>query len=114
MMSLLNCQDLSQVNHADIEIEYAYASDLMSDILASAFPGALLLTGLSNNQAIRTCQISGICAIVFVRNKKPDDNTIKLAQECELPSFITELSMFDASGILFSNGIKGIPKKKKS
>lgn len=94
------------------KIKFAYASDLMSDILVNPKPGALILTGLANTQSVRTCKIAGACAIIFVRNKKPTDETIKLAQKYNIPFFTTDLSMFDACGILHSHGVKGILSHK--
>lgn len=108
----LKCQIISQNPELGIDIDFAYASDLMSDVLLLAKPGALLLTGLANNQTIRTCKIAASSAIIFVRGKKPPDAAVKLAAEYKIPILSTELSMFDACGILFSNGIKGIPIKK--
>lgn len=109
---LLNAQILTEYDNINIDIKFAKASDLMSDVLAFAEPGALLLTGLTNNQVIRTCEIAGICAVVFVRGKNPTSETIKLAQECQIPLLSTSLTMFEACGILFSNGISGVFKKK--
>ncbi len=108
----LKCQIISQNADLDINIDFAHASDLMSDVLLLARPGALLLTGLVNNQTIRTGKIAASSAIIFVRGKKPPDAAVKLAAEYKIPILATELSMFDACGILFSNGIKGIPIKK--
>ncbi len=109
---LLNCRTLSDTIDQSLEIKHIYASDLMSDILVSPNPGALLLSGLVNNQVIRTSKIARINAIVFVRNKKPSKDTIKLSDEYQIPLFITELSMFDACGILYSRGLKSALKKK--
>ena len=103
----LVCPTCSQeIEH--IDIEYAYASDLMSDILVAVKPGAILLTGLTNNQVIRTGKVALCGAIVFVRRKKPNGETIKLAQQYQIPVLTTDLSMFDACGILYSCGLKGV------
>ena len=93
-------------------VEFAYASDLMSDILVIPSPGALLVTGLVNYQVIRTSKIAGIYPIVFVRGKKPDEGILDLSAKYKIPVLITELSMFETCGILFSNGIKAVKKKK--
>lgn len=106
---LLGCRIISRDFDPNISIQFAYASDLMSDVLVFPKPGALLLTGLTNNQAIRTCKIAASCAIVFVRNKNPNDDTINLAAEYRIPLLVTDLPMFDACGILFANGLKGVP-----
>ena len=108
---LLQAEFLAKHDDQGIDIEFAKASDLMSDVLAFSQPGALLLTGLTNNQVIRTCEIAGICAVVFVRGKNPSAETIQLAQTCNIPILSTQLSMFEACGILFSNGMLGISNK---
>ena len=110
----LNCQLIFPADEADadIDIQFAYASDLMSDILVSVKPGAILLTGLTNYQVIRTGKVAASSAIVFVRGKKPSGEIIKLAEQYEIPILATELSMFDACGILFSRGMKGVSAKR--
>ena len=54
-----------------IDIECAYGADLMSDVLAFARPGSLLLTGLTNIQIVRTAQMLDLPSVVFIRGKKP-------------------------------------------
>jgi hypothetical protein len=94
------------------DIQYAYASDLMSDVLLFPVPGALLLTGLTNSQVVKTCKVAAGCGIVFVRAKVPPESTVALAAQYEIPLIATNLSMFDACGLLYSRGMKGIPRGK--
>ncbi|NIM13057.1 MAG: transcriptional regulator [Candidatus Aminicenantes bacterium] len=118
MQKFLNCRhcswdaDADPDRYGDIDIEFVHASDLMSDVLRSARAGALLLTGQTNNQTIRTAKIAGISAVVFVRAKIPAASTFELAQQYKIPILTSELSMFDACGILYANGIKGVLCKK--
>jgi len=88
----------------------------MSDVLAFSEPcsvaDTILVTGLTNKQVVRTCEIAGVCAIVFVRGKNPPADTIKLAQNSKIPILVTKLKMFEACGTLYSNGIKGASSKK--
>jgi predicted transcriptional regulator len=104
---LINAEILNSDIGQDIDVKFAKASDLMSDVLAFSEPGALLLTGLTNTQVIRTCEIAGVCAIVFVRGKNPLEETIKLAKDSKIPILATKLSMFDACGILYRHGLRG-------
>lgn len=107
----LKCQLISAVDFdPDIDIQFAYASDLMSDILVAVKPGALLLTGLTHNQVIRTSKVAATSAVVFVRDKKPNADTIELANRYNIPLLATKVSMFDACGILFANGVKGVSR----
>ncbi len=88
-----------------IEIEYAYGADLMSDVLAFARPGSLLLTGLTNVQIIRTAQMLDIPAVVFVRGKRPQEGAVKLAAQLEMPVILCHNSMFETCGILYREGV---------
>ena len=89
------------------EIGMVSASDLMSDVLAFTKAGSLLLTGLANPQVIRTAEMVDICAICFVRGKKPEEDTIELAKEKEIPLLVTSLPMYEACGRLYKSGLAG-------
>ena len=69
--------------------------------------GALLLTGLTNTQVIRTSEMADIVAICFVRGKKPPKETTELAAQSRLPLLATRLPMFEACGRLYRHGMKG-------
>jgi len=64
----------------DKEIILCGASDLMSDVLVRPTNGILLMTGLASVQAVRTAQIAGVLAVVFVRNKRPGAEVIEAAK----------------------------------
>ncbi len=87
------------------EIEVASACDLMSDVLAFARPGALLLTGLTNPQVVRTAEVAELAAICFVRGKEPEPETVRLAVEKGIPVLGTRLAMFEACGRLHARGL---------
>jgi hypothetical protein len=109
--TFLECQSVSPGAldpDSAIDIQCAYASDLMSDILVKVKPGSLLLTGLTNNQVVRTGKVAAVGAIIFVRGKKPNADTVKLAEQYNIPLLTTDISMFDACGMLFAQGIKGV------
>jgi hypothetical protein len=84
-----------------IMIEGVGAADLMSDVLALSQPGMLLLTGLVSTQVIRTAIVVDLCAVVFVRGKKPGDAVVSLAREAGIPVLGTSLTMFEAAGLLY-------------
>ena len=89
------------------EVYSCRASDLMSDVLSFQGVGSLLLTGLTNPQAIRTAGVADIAAICFVRGKWPETETIRLAEEQGLPLLVTPLMMFEACGRLYAKGLRG-------
>lgn len=95
-----------------MDINMACAGDLMSDILAFTKPCSLLLTGLMNPQVIRTVEVADIKAICFVRGKKPDEATIRLAKSKGIPLLATDLPMFESCGLLYKNGLIGCSEYK--
>lgn len=90
------------------DVEYAFASDLMSDVLTVKCEKLVLITGLANIQTVRTAEMSDIQVIFFVRNKRVTDDMIRLAQEncIVLAEFPT--SMFRISGLMHGLGIKAV------
>lgn len=91
------------------EAEFVYAADLMSDVLAFAQPGTLLLTGLTNIQIIRTAQMLDLPAVLFVRGKHPQEEMIRLASQVGLPLLVSDKSMYETSGIIFQAGLSPCP-----
>jgi predicted transcriptional regulator len=95
----------------DMEVKTAFGADLMSDVLAFAKAGSILLTGLTNAQVIRTADILDIAAIVLVRGKKPTAETIGLAKELHIPILTTKFILFETAGRLYAKGMVGCVEK---
>lgn len=105
IVNLINGELLTQEDTYKKDITGAMGADLMSDVLASIKPEAALLTGLCNPQVVRTALIADIRAIIFVRGKNPDRDTIRIANEENIPLITTTFGMFEACGILHKAGI---------
>jgi len=89
-------------------IEYAFASDLMSDVLTVEKDNLLLITGLANLQAVRTAEMSDISFIIFARNKKISSNIIALAEETGIMLIESPYSVFRISGELYKAGVNPV------
>ena len=79
---------------------------MMSDVLAYVKDQAVLLTGLVNSQVIRTAEMMDMRCIVFVRSKMPNEEMIRLAKESGIVLLATSKRMYEACGILYTNGLK--------
>jgi predicted transcriptional regulator len=113
IMNILNAEILACKNSLDLEVNAVKASDLMSDVLTMSDSGVLLLTGLTNVQAVRTAEIAELSAIIFVRGKKPEKETIELAERKNIPLLATQLPLYESCGLLFQNGLPGtLPSEK--
>ena len=91
----------------DINIHTACGSDMMSDALAYVKEQSMLLTGLVNQQTVRTADMLDMRCIVFVRGKQPSDDMIALAKERGIVLLSTHYRMFTACGRLYSAGLGG-------
>lgn len=88
------------------EVEYAFASDLMSDVLTVNCDNLLLITGLANMQTIRTAEMSDAACILLVRNKSASSEMKELAEETGIPIICCKSTMFKAAGELYRAGLK--------
>ncbi|HOG11436.1 MAG: DRTGG domain-containing protein [Smithellaceae bacterium] len=108
---ILDAEIIVGEDSLDLEVQTAFGADLMSDVLAFAKAGSLLLTGLTNTQVIRTANVLDIAAIILVRGKKPSSETITLASELKIPILATKYILFETAGRLYMKGIVGcLPK----
>lgn len=108
IMELTDCEVLCGDLCKDYKFNLAFGSDLMSDVLAYVEEDTLLITGLTNAQVVRTAEMLDLKTILFVRGKIPSKEVIELASENDIVLIMTKHSMYTASGILYSNGLKGI------
>ncbi len=92
----------------NVEIERGFSSDLMSDVLTLDTNNMLLITGMTNLQAIRTADMADVNCILFVRNKRATPEMIELANELGIIMLESPLSMFRISGMLYCDGLNPV------
>jgi predicted transcriptional regulator len=96
VLALLEAELLTPACPLETAFQKVFASDLMSDVLTSAEPGSLLLTGLSNTHVVRTCSVADLAAVVFVQGKRPAAEVVDQALSENLPLIVTRMSMLEA------------------
>jgi predicted transcriptional regulator len=108
---LLEAEVLYGEEQLDKEVKTAFVADLMSDVLAFATAGSLLITGLTNPQVLRTADVIDIAAIIMGRGKRPSPESIQLAEMLNIPILTTKYILFEIAGRLYLKGIKGCIEK---
>lgn len=96
----------------EIEVDHCFSADLMSDVLGRTHANGILITGITNPHAVRTADIADIKAVCVVRGKRPEAETVALAKQKDIPLFITKLTMFEACGILYMSGLRGVAERQ--
>ena len=99
---------LTGEEHLEENVDFAFASELMSDVLTLRITDFLLITGLANLQSVRTAEMSDLKYILYARGKKVTDEMIELANENDMVLISTPYSIFKTSGILYGKGIKPV------
>ena len=107
VIDLLDAKTLSQSIDLNHPVQTVCGSDMMSDVLAFIKKDALLLTGLTNLQTIRTAELLDIVCLIFVRGKTPSDAMLEAAEDAGIYVLATDLTMFEACGILYEAGLRG-------
>jgi len=98
------------------DINYGFCADLMSDALMilnsvkdpRILKESILITGLVTNQSIRTAEMLDVEVVLLVRGKIPSIKVVDLAIDSKVILLGTKLTMFNTSGMLYADGIKGI------
>ena len=107
VLSIIDGKTISKNIDLNREVQMGCGSDLMSDVLAFTHEGTLLMTGLTNPQVVRTTELAGMTAIVFVRGKLPPPETVALAKEKGIPLLASKYTMFETCGRLYQAGLPG-------
>ena len=89
----------------DHEFTSAFASDMMSDVLAYVKDQGVLVTGLVNSQVIRTAMMMDMRCVVFVRSKRPTPEMVELARENHIALLASGSRMYEACGRLYQHGL---------
>jgi predicted transcriptional regulator len=105
VLSIIEGKLISKQADLDLKVQMGCGADLMSDVLAFTHEGTLLMTGLTNPQVVRTAEMAGITAIVFVRGKVPPPDTVTLAEEKGIPLLASKYTMFETCGRLYNAGL---------
>ena len=104
---LLDAEVLCCEEGLDRDVFSACGSDMMSDVLKYVKDQAVLLTGLCNPQVIRTAEMMDMVCIVFVRDKRPNEMMVSMAEDDGIVVMATDKRMYEACGMLYANGLIG-------
>ena len=104
---LLDAEVLCCEENLDNDVFSACGSDMMSDVLMYVKDQAVLLTGLTNPQVIRTAEMMDMVCIVFVRSKRPTEAMISMAEDDGIVMMASNMRMYEACGMLYANGLIG-------
>ena len=89
------------------DVTRGHASDLLSDVLANAPSGGVLVTIQVHMNVIAVALHAGIAAVIFAGGRAPDEPVRARAVEQGIALYTSEDSTFDIVGRLYALGLRG-------
>jgi predicted transcriptional regulator len=99
--------DLKRATKAfDREVSGVYISDMVSDVIANAKAGNLLVTVQIHNNVIAAANLVDICGVVVTQGKQPTEDVEKMAEKAEITIYTTALNRWQVATKLYEAGIR--------
>jgi hypothetical protein len=114
LQELVQTLDLRQLTPAqggerDTDVTRGYASDLLSDVLARAPEGGVLITLQVHLNVIAVASHAGLRAVIFSCGRIPEDDVVDRAVEEGLSLYGSPADTFEIVGRLYQLGVRGVP-----
>ncbi|MBT8042913.1 MAG: hypothetical protein HKP10_03020 [Kiritimatiellales bacterium] len=99
-----------QEEYEDIEIVSGYTSDLLSDVMANADEGSVLVTIQAHKNTIAVSSLAGVAAIIICSNRPVPDDMLAAASSEGIAVFQTAENQFNTSALIAQH-IGGCPAR---
>ena len=81
----------------DCDVQNAYTSDLLSDVMGNAPDDSALITIQAHKNTIAVASLAGINAVILCNNRKPPEDMLPAAEKENIAILSTEMNQFEAS-----------------
>jgi hypothetical protein len=90
-----------------VEVKMGHSSDLLSDVLANAPGGSMLVTIQVHVNVIAVAVHAGLSGVIFASGMVPEERVRQKAVEEGLPLYVSSEPTFDIVGKLYGLGLRG-------
>jgi hypothetical protein len=112
LAAMLQLQNLTpELDISQREVRAGYVSDLLSDVLAHAPQGGVLVTVQVHLNVIAVAVHAELLAVVFALGREPDPAVRARAIEEGIALFVTPRPAWEVVGTLHASGIRGESNK---
>ncbi len=98
----LKLEKHTEFSGEEFDVNWGYASDLLSDVMGRAESGSIWFTIQKHPNIVAVATLKDLTAIILTSNSKPEEETIAKADENGIPIYSTEYSTFEACGIFYN------------
>ena len=98
----LNLKVFSGENLLEIEVTGGYASDLLSDVMGYASEGEIWITLQTHKNVVGVASLKDLSAIILVKGFTPDQDTLVMSENENIPVLGTDMETFEFCGVLYN------------
>lgn len=89
------------------EVTGAYASDLLSDVMARARAGDVWITLQTHMNIVAVAALNDLAGIILVNGREPEEATLKKAEDEGIVIMVSKEPTFEIAGKLYQMGLRG-------
>ena len=89
-----------QDEYEDAEIQAGYTSDLLSDVMAHADEGSVLITIQAHKNTVAVASLAGLAAIIVCNSRPVPDDMLDAAGSEGIAVFLTADNQFNTSALI--------------
>ena len=93
--------------NVDVEVYSGYISDLLSDVMAHAKKGDIWITLQIHQNTVAVATLKELAGIILINGKQPALETVKKAEEEDVPILTSDATAFELICDLCKMGISG-------
>ncbi|GHV87350.1 hypothetical protein AGMMS50255_6460 [Spirochaetia bacterium] len=94
--------EIVQAEFDDTELEGAYTSDLLSDVMANAKDGGALITIQAHKNTVAVATLVNITAIIICNNRPLPEDMLGAAKDEGIAVLLTKENQYTVSGKLYA------------
>jgi predicted transcriptional regulator len=91
------------------EVHGGYCGDLLSDVMANASAGCVWLTIQGHQNIVAVAVLREIAAVILTGGHAADPDTVKKADQEQIPILQWDRSAYELAGELFARGVGAPP-----
>jgi len=102
IVHLLNLQVRSGANMLTAEVKGGYVGDLLSDVMGNSKEGDIWITRQVHQNIVAVASLKDHAGIILIQGCEPAEDTIKKAENENIPILVSELPAFEVIGKIYN------------
>ncbi len=94
-------------HNLNTQVSGGYASDLLSDVIANSKKDNIWITLQIHQNIVAVASLKELAGIIIVNGREPEEETLRKAEEENIPMMLTKLPAFEIVGRLYKLDIRG-------